>query len=126
MIIRHCSKKLLMWDPGGYYRMWSFFGWSVINDQFFTLLMVNNFYIPYFESKYCYKLSNKDICMLFNILKQLKLLEIEGHIYIFFKSYFLRLFFSKYKGDNFLKIQHRGDNSTVFDRSRRIEHNEQT
>ena len=29
---------------------------------------------------YCYKLSNKDICMLFNTPKQLKLMEIEVHI----------------------------------------------
>ena len=56
------------------------FGWPVINDQFFTLLMVKIFDIPYFEVNYRYKLSNKDICMLFNIPKQLKLMEIEGHI----------------------------------------------
>ena len=47
------------------------FGWPVFNDQFFTLLMVKIFDIPYFEINYCYKLSNKDICMLFNIPKQL-------------------------------------------------------
>ena len=51
----------------------------VSNDQFFTLLMEKNLDIPYFEVKYCYKLSNKDTCMLFNIPKQLKLMEIEGH-----------------------------------------------
>ena len=54
------------------------FGWPVINNQFFTLLIVKNFDVPYFEVKHCYKLSNKDICMLFNIPKQLKLMEIEG------------------------------------------------
>ena len=43
----------------------------VINDQFFTLLMVKISDIPYSEVKYCYKLSNKVICMLFNITKQL-------------------------------------------------------
>ena len=46
----------------------------------FTLLMVKIIDIPYFEVKYCYKWSNMDICMLFNITKQLKLMEIEGHI----------------------------------------------
>ena len=58
------------------------FGWSVINDQFLTLLMVKNICIYHILNllKYCYKLSNKHICMLFNILKQLKLVEIEGHI----------------------------------------------
>ena len=56
------------------------FGWPVSNDQFFTLLMEKNLDIPYFEVKYCYKLSNKNICMLFNIPKQLKLMGIEGHI----------------------------------------------
>ena len=80
--------------------------------------------IPYFEVKYYYKLSNKDICMLFNIPKQLKQMEIDGHI--FSKSYFLRLFFSNYKCDNFLQIQHRREDSTVLNRSRREEPNEQT
>ena len=47
------------------------FGRPVTNDQFFTLLMVKISDIPYSEAKYCYKLSNKDICMLFNITKQL-------------------------------------------------------
>ena len=53
------------------------FGWPSMNDQFFTLLKVKIFEIPYFEVKNCYKLLNKDICMLFNITKQLKLMEIE-------------------------------------------------
>ena len=51
------------------------FGWPVINEQFFTLLIVK-----IFDIKHCYKLSNKDICMSFNITKQVKLMEIEGHI----------------------------------------------
>ena len=55
-----------------------------MTDQFFTLLKVNIFDIPYFEAKDCYKLLNKDICMLLNITKQLKLMEIEGYsIYIY-------------------------------------------
>ena len=62
------------------------FAWPVINNQFFTLLMVKIFDIPYFEVEYCYKLSNMDIRMLFNIPKQLKLMEIEEHIQIFSKS----------------------------------------
>ena len=56
------------------------FGWRVINDEFFTLLMVKIFDITYFEAKYCHKLSNKDICVLFNITKQLKLIEVEGRV----------------------------------------------
>ena len=49
-----------------------------MKEQFFTLLKVKIFEIPYFEFKYCYKLLNKeDICKLFNITKQLKLMEIE-------------------------------------------------
>ena len=54
-----------------------YFWWPSMNDQFFTILKVKFFEIPYFEVKYCYKLLNKDICMLFNIPKQLKLVEIE-------------------------------------------------
>ena len=49
------------------------FGWPVINDQFFTLLMMKIFdTTPYFEVKDFFKLSNKDICILFNIPKQFK------------------------------------------------------
>ena len=61
-------------------------GRPVINDQFFTLLKMKLSDIPYCEVKYCYKLSNKDICMIFNITKQLKLMEIVGYIKIFSKS----------------------------------------
>ena len=34
------------------------FGSPRMNDQFFTLLKVKIFEIPYFEVKYCYKLLN--------------------------------------------------------------------
>ena len=43
----------------------------------FHTLKVKIFEIPYFEVKDCYKLLNKDICMLFNITKELKLMKIE-------------------------------------------------
>ena len=59
--------------------MWLFLGVQSAMTSFYTFDR-EKFDIPYFEFKYCYKLSNKDICMLFNIHKQLKLMEIEVHI----------------------------------------------
>ena len=63
---RTLSNVVIFWCP-------------VSTDQFYTF-DGEKFDIPYFEVKYCHKLSNKDICMLFNIPKQLKLMDFEGHI----------------------------------------------